>query len=269
MSAPVPAAVGQVGPEPVGVDPVVVEGLGVRVDGRALLHDVSLRARAGEVVALVGPNGAGKSTLLGVLSGDVAADAGRVEICGRPPRAWRPKELARRRAVMAQNHAVAFSFTVREIVEMGRVPHDRADDDDMIVDAALRDGDVDALETRDATTLSGGELSRTVFARVLAQRTGVVLLDEPTAALDLRHQEQAMGIAAALANEGRCVVVVLHDLNLAARYAHRVAMFSRGRLVSEGTPAHVLTAERIGETYGQEVRVLTHPTTASPLVVPV
>jgi len=249
--------------------PVVVDGVSVLVDGRALLDDVSLRARPGEVVALVGPNGAGKSTLLRVLSGDLVPDAGHAAIYDRSPRAWKAKELARRRAVMAQDHAVAFSFTVREVVEMGRVPYDRSDEDDAIVESALRDGDVAELAERDATTLSGGELSRTVFGRVLAQRTGVVLLDEPTAALDLRHQEQSMGIAAKLAREGCCVVVVLHDLNLAARYAHRVAMFSRGRLVADGTPAQVLTAERIRDVYGQEVRVLEHPTTASPLVVPV
>lgn len=249
--------------------PVIVDSVGVRVDGRALLEDVSLRAAPGEIIALVGPNGAGKSTLLRALSGDIVPDSGRIEIFGRPPQAWKSKELARRRAVMAQDHAVAFSFTVREVVEMGRVPYDRADDDEAIVDDALRDGDVSGLERRDATTLSGGELSRTVFGRVLAQRTGIVLLDEPTAALDLRHQENAMAIAAKLAQEGRCVVVVLHDLNLAARYAHRVAMFSRGRLVADGSPSQVLTVDRIGEVYGQKVRVLAHPTTASPLVVPV
>lgn len=249
--------------------PIVVSGVGVAVDGRALLDDVSLQAKAGEIVALVGPNGAGKSTLLRVLAGDTAPDTGSAAIFGRPAHAWKAKELARHRAVMAQDHAVAFSFTVREIVEMGRMPHERSDDDTAIVDAALHDGDVEMLAERDATTLSGGELSRTVFGRVLAQRTGVVLLDEPTAALDLRHQERSMGIAARLAEEGRSVVVVLHDLNLAARYAHRIVMFSLGRIVADGTPEEVLTADRIRQVYGQDVCVLTHPTTASPLVVPV
>jgi iron complex transport system ATP-binding protein len=250
-------------------DAVRIEQVSVRVDGRALLHDVSLRAQPGEVVALVGPNGAGKSTLLRVLAGDIDPSGGDAAICGKAPHAWKPKELARHRAVMAQDHAVAFSFTVREIVEMGRVPHDRSDDDDAIVDAALRDGDVDALAERDATTLSGGELARTVFGRVLAQRTGVVLLDEPTAALDLRHQERAMRVAARLAGEGCCVIVVLHDLNLAARYAHRVVMFADGQIVADGAPADVLTSERIHDVYRQDVRILAHPTTGSPLVVPV
>lgn len=248
---------------------VAVEGVGVVADGRPLLEDVSLRAGRGEIVALVGPNGAGKSTLLRVLSGDAVPSSGRVRVCGRDPRAWKAKQLARRRAVMSQSHTVAFSFTVREVVEMGRVPYDRSDADDDIVDRALRDGDVADLADRDATTLSGGELSRTVFGRVLAQTTRIVLLDEPTAALDLRHQEQVMKSATRLAAAGCCVIVVLHDLNLAARYAHRIAMFFGGRLVAEGPPSQVLTADRIRDVYGQDVRILDHPTTGLPLVVAV
>ncbi|WP_051172435.1 heme ABC transporter ATP-binding protein [Microbacterium indicum] len=248
---------------------ISVERLRIEIDGRELLSDVSFAAGAGEVVALVGPNGAGKSTLLKVLAGDIEPDGGSVALAGRAPSAWRSRELARHRAVMAQDHAIAFSFTAREVVEMGRVPHDRSDADDGIVDAAMASGDVVHLAGRDVMTLSGGELARTVFGRVLAQSTPVVLLDEPTAALDLRHQEHLMRAAAALAAGGSCVVVVLHDLNLAARYAHRIAMFHGGRLVADAPPAEVLTAERVRAVYGQEVRILEHPTAGLPLVVAV
>ncbi|MGO1769869.1 MAG: heme ABC transporter ATP-binding protein [Microbacterium sp.] len=250
-------------------DALVVDSLCVEAGGRLLLDGVTFRARAGEVVALVGPNGAGKSTLLRVLAGDIEPDSGEATVGGRRPSRWKARELARKRAVMSQDHAIAFSFTVREVVEMGRVPHDRRDDDAAIIERALRDGDVLALQERDATTLSGGELSRTVFGRVLAQETPVVLLDEPTAALDLRHQEQVMRVSRGLADAGCCVVVVLHDLNLAARYADRVAMFGEGALVADGSPRDVLTAERIREVYRQEVRILAHPTTGAPLVVSV
>src|SRR5690606_4204709 len=122
-----------------------------------------------------------------------------------------------------QGHSVTFSFTTREVVTMGRIPHPPSDQDDKIIDRSLREGDVHHLSERDVTTLSGGELSRTIFARVLAQTADIVLLDEPTAALDLRHQEVVMATASRLASEGCCVLVVLHDLNLAARYAHTIA----------------------------------------------
>ena len=125
------------------------------------------------------------------------------------------------------------------------------------------------LEGRDVTTLSGGELARTVFARTLAQQAGIVLLDEPTAPLDLRHQEGLLRRARTLADEGRCVLVVLHDLSLAARWCDRVAVFSAGELTALGAPDEVLTAARIEEVYGQEVVVIPHPATGRPLVVPV
>ncbi|RMI43432.1 heme ABC transporter ATP-binding protein [Streptomyces triticirhizae] len=248
---------------------VVAEGVGFSVNGATLLRDVDLTLGPGSVVALVGPNGAGKSTLLGLVAGDHAPTAGRLLVGGLPPTAWRANALARNRSVMAQQHTAAFAFSVRELVTMGRIPHPPSPDDPGIVERALADADVAGLAERDTTTLSGGELARTAFARALAQTTPLVLLDEPTAALDLRHQEAVMRVATERAAEGACVVVVLHDLNLAARYADRVAMFADGRLVADGTPDEVLTEERIAEVYGQTVRVLRHPVSDQPLVVPV
>jgi iron complex transport system ATP-binding protein len=171
--------------------------------------------------------------------------------------------------MMTQHHSQAFSYSVREAVEMGRAPHPPSDDDERIIEDALSDADVAELAERDVTTLSGGELARTVFARVLAQDAGVVLLDEPTAALDLHHQEVLMARARRLADEDRCVLVVLHDLTLAARYCDRIAMFSRGALVACGAPREVLTPERIREVYRHEVTVIDHPVSGRPVIVPV
>lgn len=248
---------------------VTVDRASFRIGSSQLLDSVTLEADRGEVLALVGPNGAGKSTLLSLVAGDQRPTSGEVLVGGLAPHAWPARALARERSMMTQHHSQAFSYTVREAVEMGRAPHPASADDAGIVTAALADADVPALAERDVTTLSGGELARTVFARVLAQDAAVVLLDEPTAALDLHHQEVLMARARRLAQEQRCVLVVLHDLTLAARYCDRIAMFSRGGLVAAGTPEEVLTPERIGEVYRHEVSVISHPVSGRPVIVPV
>lgn len=248
-----------------------VAGVGRTIDHVTILDDVTLDVEYGKVVALVGPNGAGKSTLLGLLAGDVAPSAGSVELDGRPIGEWSPGALARIRAVLLQANEVAFSFTVRQVVEMGRSPwtgQSEVDDDEPAIAAALAEADVVGLVDRAFPTLSGGERARASLARVLAQRTRILLLDEPTAALDLRHQEEVLRIARRLAADGAAVVAVLHDLSLAAAYADEVAMIDQGRLVALGTPAEVLTAERVGAVYGLEVRILPDPDTGRPIVLP-
>ncbi|MFH7323392.1 heme ABC transporter ATP-binding protein [Aeromicrobium sp. HA] len=239
-----------------------VRGLVCRLGGRAIVRGVDLDVRHGEVLALVGPNGAGKSTLLGALTGDVPIAEGEVRLDGRPLGDWSAGDLARTRAVLLQANQVSFPFTVREVVEMGRNPwtgHASAADDDAAIAEAIDRSDVAHLLDRPFTALSGGEKARASLARVLAQRTDVVLLDEPTAALDLRHQEEVMVVARDLAATGRAVVVVLHDLSLAAARADRIAMVHDGRIVSVGTPAEVLTPERVEEVYGIGVHVLPAP----------
>ncbi|MCP3424550.1 heme ABC transporter ATP-binding protein [Rothia sp. AR01] len=239
------------------------------VGGRALVDDVAFDLPGGTLTALVGPNGAGKSTMLGLLSGDLEASAGTVHLGDRPVAEWKVKDLARQRGVMLQQQAAHFGFSVEETVEMGRLPHDVDPGRDReIVESALRGSDLAALRRRDVTTLSGGEGARTAYARVVAQTTPVVLLDEPTAALDLRAQEALLRSARAKADEGAAVVVVLHDLNQAARYADRVLMFSGGRLVADGPPPEVLTPPRIEEVYGQRVHLMEHPETGAPVLVP-
>ncbi|GAB6894213.1 hypothetical protein JCM18909A_20510 [Cutibacterium acnes subsp. elongatum] len=150
---------------------------------------------------------------------------------------------------------------------MGRAPYPVGDDEPLI-EQCMQQVAVDGLAQRDVTTLSGGELARTVFARVLAQTTQVVLLDEPTAALDLRHQEAIMACALRLARQGSLVLVVLHDLSLAARYSDRVVVFHHGRLYAEGTPHDVLTPSLVRQVYHHDVVVIDHPVTGRPLVVP-
>jgi len=239
---------------------------------RKLLDDVSLELRAGEVLALIGPNGAGKSTLMSLLSGDVAPDEGTVEFLGRDIDSWRLGELARRRGVLLQDNQLMFPFTVHQVVEMGRAPWRRTafeDEDNEAIAEALDASDVNHLGNRRVPSLSGGERARVGFARVIAGRTGVLMLDEPTAALDLGHQEAILGLTRERAEAGDGVLVVLHDLNLAAAYADRIALLRGGRVIACDTPANVLTAERVSEVYGTPVEVIPHPETGVGIVMPI
>ncbi len=235
-----------------------------------ILSDVDLEVRRGEVLALVGPNGAGKSSLLGVLAGDVRPTAGSVEIGGVAVSSQSAAQLARQRAVLLQRHSLAFGFRVREVVEMGRAVwrrSDREDQDAARVEEAMAIADVTALADRVVPTLSGGEQQRVAFARLLAQDTEIHLLDEPTAALDIRHQEAVLSQARDSAERGVAVVVVLHDLSLAAAWADRVCVLSAGRVRAVGAPEEVFTAELLSAVYEHPVEVFTHGSTL--LVVPV
>ena len=222
-----------------------------------ILTDASISVRPGELHALLGPNGAGKSTLFGVLAGDIAPTRGEVTLNGTPLAAHKPKDLARVRGVLLQQNTVTFPFTAREVVAMGRVPWARTpeeDDDDDAIDEAMAKTDVLALADRTVTSL--------------AQRTRLLLLDEPTAALDLRHHEEVLQIARAEADNGAAVAVVLHDLDAALAVADHVTLLARGHVVAQGPAREVLTADRIEEVYGQSVDVLSHPSTGDPIIVP-
>ncbi|MER3389358.1 MAG: heme ABC transporter ATP-binding protein [Microcella sp.] len=254
-----------------GAPLIEARGVGVRRDGRSILSDIDLQVRAGEILALVGPNGAGKSTLLSVLSGDALPDQGQVTLLGRPIGDYRALELARLRSVLTQSNAVSFPFRVIEIVQMGRNPWMRnstPDEDREAVIRAVEAADVEHLLGRRFTSLSGGEQARVSLARVLAQSTDIVLLDEPTAALDLRHQEEVMRVARDLAAQGRAVVVVVHDLSLAGAYADRIALLAEGRLDALGAPADVMTAERVSRVYGLDVRIHRLGASQRPVVLP-
>ncbi|MFF3225841.1 heme ABC transporter ATP-binding protein [Nocardia suismassiliense] len=258
---------------------VTLRARGVSVDRRGdksaqrrVLEAVDFDVVAGEVVALVGPNGAGKSTLLAVLAGELTPSEGTVELEGHALTHWSPLDMARRRAVLPQTHTVGFPFTAREVVAMGRAPWlrtERRELDDERVAAAMAAADVEHLAARSFPTLSGGERARVALARVLAQDTGTLLLDEPTAALDLGHQEAVLHLATSRAQTGTAVVVVLHDLGIAAAYADRVAVLESGRIAADGPPRQVLTTDLLTRVYQHPVEVLNHPATGAQLVLPV
>lgn len=230
--------------------------------GRQVLSGVSLGVRPGRLLALVGPNGAGKSTLLALMCGDLRLSGGEVRIDDQPLGQWSASDLARVRSVLLQSNDVSFSFTSREVVEMGRNPwvgRPEAEEDETAVAEAMTVADVTHLADRPYSSLSGGERARVSLARVLAQRTPVVLLDEPTAALDLRHQEEVMTVARSLAHQGRAVIVVLHDLSLAAAYADEIAVIADGTLGAIGPPTEVLTTEMVRSVYGVDTHLLDSP----------
>lgn len=229
--------------------------------GRVLLERVSATLRPGRFTAILGPNGAGKSTLLSLLSAQRRPDAGQVLLDGQPLATLSAHALALRRAVMPQESAVAFDFTVREVAELGRYPHRQhpAPDEAGIVASALAATDVATLAPRIFNTLSGGEKARVHLARALAQiwtprpdgAARWLLLDEPTAALDLAHQHQALRLMRDWAHAQGCgVVAVLHDLNLALRYADDVLLLARGEPPCFGPVAEVLTHQRIEQVWG-------------------
>ncbi len=249
------------------------QGVGYQIDGRALLAGVSLTLAPGEVLALAGPNGAGKSTLLRILAGDLAPTSGAVTLDGRPLAAFRARDLALRRAVLPQQTLMQFAFTARAVVAMGRHPHltryGETDHDEAVVRAAMGRTETMPLAERAYPSLSGGEQGRVSLARVLAQEAPILLLDEPTAALDLRHQQAVLAIARALAAEGAAVLAVLHDLNLAAAYADRVALLAAGKVVTVGTPWDTLTAEILTAVFEHPIAVVPHPARDCPLIIPV
>jgi iron complex transport system ATP-binding protein len=241
-------------------------GLAFRYPGSPVeaVREADLDLREGEVVALVGPNGAGKTTLLLLLLGHLTPLRGGVEFAGRPLAEWSPARLARRVGVLPQHEEPAFPVTVRELVAMGRYPHlgawrrERPSDIEAVEAAVLRCGLAD-LTPRPFATLSGGERQRARLARALAQGPDALVLDEPTAGLDVASEMEMWELLRREAGAGRGVLLTTHNLNLAARFADRLILLGGGRLLGEGPAADVLTGPRIGEAYGWPVRVFPHP----------
>jgi iron complex transport system ATP-binding protein len=255
-------------------DPLVeTRGASFHYGATVALEEVSLTARAGEFLGLVGPNGAGKSTLVRLVAGLAAPSRGTVRLAGLDPSRAPRRAVARLCALVPQEPRVAWPFTVREAVMMGRAPRqgllalpgplDRG-----AVQGALEACDLVRLAGRRLDALSGGERRRVFFARALAQEPRVLLLDEPTAFLDLGHQVAAMRMAQVAARGGLCVIAVLHDLNLAAAACDRLVVLARGRVVAEGTPAEVLTAERVREVWEVPVWRGENGATGAPVVLP-
>jgi len=233
---------------------LTARGLNVTLAGRLVLHDVSLTLSSGHLVALVGPNGAGKTTLLRALAGLVPSE-GAIEVGGAALSSLSLRERARRFGYLPQGHVVHWPLAARDIVALGRYPHGATDParltpkDTEAVLRAMQATDVVEFSERRVTELSGGERSRVALARVLAVEAPVILADEPTASLDPRHQFDVMKSLRASADKGVLVIVVTHDLGLAARFADTVLVLSDGRLVSQGAPAEALSEKIMGDVF--------------------
>jgi iron complex transport system ATP-binding protein len=257
------------------VNPLITgDRIGVSRGDATILAAVDVAVRPGEVVAAVGPNGAGKTTLLRVLAGDLSPTSGTVRLAGSPLDEVSRRDRSRMRAVLPQHRPADIPFRVREVVMMGRHPHRRDPDNSAAADAAavaaaLAATDTTDLASRDYPSLSGGEQARVALARVLAQETPLVLLDEPTAGLDVGHEELVLGGLRRLSREGRGVFTVLHDLNAAARHADRIVLLERGAVAATGTPGEVLDAAVLSRVYAQPMRVIPHPFRHCPLVLTV
>jgi iron complex transport system ATP-binding protein len=235
-------------------------GAGFAIGGRWLVRGATLAVDAGRLVALVGPNGSGKSTLLRLLAGVWTPTAGQVTLDGAPLGRLRRRDVARAVTLVPQDTHIAFPFSVREIVAMGRHAHlgrfDREGDADRAAVArALERADVAALGDRDATALSGGERQRVLIARSLATEAPHLLLDEPTASLDVAHALDVLALCRRLADDGHAVAVALHDLNLARRFASDAALLRGGAVVAAGPATEVLTPAAVGDVFGVDVAV--------------
>ncbi|MRG61735.1 ATP-binding cassette domain-containing protein [Agromyces sp. CFH 90414] len=274
MSAePVPAAVRQAtAPSPVGL---AAEGVSLGYDGRRVIDDLDLAIPPGRITAIVGPNACGKSTLLRGLARLHPLEGGRVTLDGRDVSRMPRRDVARRVGVLPQSSIAPDGVRVADLVGRGRYPHQgwfgrHSSDDDLVVAEALAATGVADLADRPIEELSGGQRQRVWIAMVLAQQTDIVLLDEPTTYLDVTHQLELLDLLTQLNRErGTTVVMVLHELNLAARYADHLVVMAGGAVVVEGAPTEVLTSETVHRAFGLEAQVIPDPVSGSPLVVPI
>jgi iron complex transport system ATP-binding protein len=242
-------------------------------DSAPVVHAIDLSIRAGEMCVVLGPNGAGKSTLLRVLAGALRPTSGSVQLFGRELGTYDRRQIARAIAVVHQRVEVAFGFTVREVVAMGRAPHQGgwmrpSRDDEEATDRALHACDLGSLAGRSASELSGGEQKRVAIARALAQDAKILLLDEAGAHLDVGHAHAAYELLHLEVARGVACVSVLHDLNLAAAHADRIVLLEGGRIVADGGVKDVMTPETLERAFGSPLTVGDHPGSGVRYVLP-
>lgn len=241
--------------------------------GRPAVDRVSMDVPDGSLYAVLGPNGSGKSTLMRALLGVLPASGGEALVDDRPVSAWSRRELARAVGVVPQAETLAFPLTVREMVAMGRYPYlgplaTEGERDRTAIARALEQCDVADLAARDVMTLSGGELQRVRIARALAQEPRALVLDEPTASLDIRHEMAILELLRASANAGMTVLVVTHGLDLAARFADRMLLLGGGKVAAEGPAAEVVQSRVLEAVYRWPIAVAPDPATGTPRVTP-
>jgi len=250
-----------------------VDGLGLWRGNAQVLHDISFELVPGQLLGVLGPNGAGKSSLLAALCAELEPSHGQVRLRGRALQRWGSQERARCLAVLPQVSSLEFAFRVEEVVAMGRLPHASGLQQDRdIVRVALEAVDATHLAGRNYLALSGGERQRVHLARVLAQlwpgeQGATLLLDEPTSMLDPLHQHTTLQALRRFAERGVAVMVILHDLNLAARYCDRLLLLDQGRCHALGAPAAVLEPAKLKAVFGLEVLVQPHPERGHPLII--
>ncbi|KRB76884.1 hypothetical protein ASE01_08935 [Nocardioides sp. Root190] len=249
------------------------DGIAVRYGDRSVIDGLDVRIPDQQMTVIVGPNACGKSTLLRALARLTPESAGTVLLDDRPLSAYGAKELARQLGLLPQSPTVPDGLSVADLVARGRYPHQsllrqwsRADE--VAVASAMAAADVGELADRDVNELSGGQRQRVWLAMVLAQETGLLLLDEPTTYLDIAHQVEVLELARRLSRSGRTVVTVLHELNLAFRYADHLVVMSKGAIVAEGDPRTIVTAELIESVYDLPCQILEDPLSGTPLVIP-
>jgi iron complex transport system ATP-binding protein len=256
---------------------VKIEAVGVVVRypglGRPALDDVSIEVPPGTLYAVLGPNGSGKSTLMRALLGISPLTSGHVTLDGRSAGGWNRRERARSVGAVPQSEAIAFPLTVREMVAMGRYPYLAALAGESAVDRAaiaraLQGCDVADLADRDVSTLSGGELQRARIARALAQEPRALVLDEPTASLDIRHEMGILELLRSSADEGMTVILITHGLGTVAQFADKMLLLSRGKVAAEGVPTDVIREDVLADVYGWPVSVHSDPESGAPRVTP-
>jgi ferric hydroxamate transport system ATP-binding protein len=245
--------------------------VGYDIDGRTLLHPLTLDVPRGEVVGILGHNGSGKSTLLKILARFHSATTGRAQCLGQELKSFRPKDYARKVAYLPQHTPDTDGMTVKEVVALGRYPWHGAlgrfsSTDKAKVAEALELTSLTTMADRVVDTLSGGERQRTFLAMLIAQDTECLLLDEPISALDINHQIEVMRLIQMLAQEhNRSVLIVLHDINMAARYCDRLIALSGGKLVAHDETEALITTDRLDAIYGVRMGIFRHPETQTPI----
>ena len=251
-----------------------VDNLSLHMSGFNILRGVNVTIDAAQITAIVGPNGAGKSSFIKVLSGEIPPTSGEVTLNDKILSEWNLEDRAKVLSVLPQHSSLNFPFNASEVVALGRIPHRSGQvRDGLIVKEALSLVDASYLERRFFTQMSGGEKQRVQLARVLAQiwepdgeKNQILVLDEPTSALDLSHQILTLKIVSDMAKRGVGIVMVIHDLNLAARCADNIIVFDKGSIIEKGCPDKVLTRELISAVFGITPQIIKHPITNKPLV---